>query len=164
MAGVRRGSQSARSPLRRIDSLKVREFLDGAAELARPLLPPELRDFQHRLQGSLVKLYYDDPGQHYEVWLRRSAGLVELGLHFETREPRRNAELLEWFVDELPLIKAALGEQTEAEPWDRGWARIHRVMSLEPLEPEFQQRLADHLAETIEVLEPLRREATAVST
>ena len=139
--------------------LRIHEFLDGLAEATRALLPPELRGFEHRLQGSLVKLYYEDRRQHYEVWLRRSAGLVELGLHFESRDRERNARFLDWFAEELIWIKAALDERAEAEPWDRGWTRVHRVLPLASLDLDFQQHLADQLARTIELLEPLRRDA-----
>ena len=142
-----------------IGPMRVHEFLDGLAETTRTLLPAELRGFEHRLLGSLVKLHYEDRFQHYEVWLRRPAGLVELGLHFESRDRVRNARLLEWFTDEIVWIKAALDERAEAEPWDRGWTRVHRVIPLEPLDEQFQRRLAEQLAQTIELLEPLRREA-----
>ncbi len=141
------------------DTLRVHDFLDGLAEATRALLPDELRDFDHRLQGALLKLHYGDPTQHYEVWLRRSAGLVELGLHFESRDRDRNARLLEWFAEEIVWIKAALDERTEAEPWDRGWTRVHRVLPLRSLDEPFQRNLAEQLARTIELLEPLRREA-----
>ena len=139
--------------------IKVRDFLDGLARTTRELLPPELRGFEHRLQGSLVKLDYGDRSQHYEVWVRRSAGLVELGLHFESRDRERNARLLDWFADEIGIIKAQLGERVEAEVWDRGWTRVHQVIPLETLDEPFQRRLADHLARAIELLEPLRRDA-----
>ena len=33
--------------------------------------------------SSLVKLHYQRPTVHYEVWLRRRQKQVELGLHFE---------------------------------------------------------------------------------
>ena len=139
--------------------LRAHQFLDGVAKTTRTLLPAELRDFQHRLRGPLVKLHYEDRSQHYEIWLRRSASLVELGLHFESSDRGRNARMLDWFSEELALIKGVLGERTEAEPWDRGWTRVHRVLALEPLDLAFQQRLAEQLAQTIELLEPLRREA-----
>jgi hypothetical protein len=84
---------------------------------------------------------------------------VELGLHFESRDRDRNARLLEWFAEEMVWIKAALDERTEAEPWDRGWTRVHRVLPVAPLDERFQRELAEQLSRMIEILEPLRREA-----
>ena len=139
--------------------LKPHDFLYGIAEATKVLLPAELRNFQQRVRGPLIKLHYGDRHQHFEVCLRRSAGLVELGLHFESRDRARNAQLLDWFADELIWIKAELGEQTEAEPWDRGWTRIHRTVPLESLDAGFQHHLAEQLAQAIQLLEPLRREA-----
>jgi hypothetical protein len=140
----------------------VRDFLAGTLEATRALLPDELRDFEERYQGALAKAYYGDPSQHYEVWLRRAAGRVELGLHFESRDRAANARMLEWFADELGWIKAELGERTEAEPWDRGWTRVHQTLPIpEPLSAGFQAELAARLARMIELLEPLRRDAEA---
>jgi hypothetical protein len=140
--------------------VRARDFLAGTLAAARSLLPGELRDFQERYRGPLAQAYYDDPDQHFEVWLRRSAGRVELGLHFESRDRASNNRMLERFADELAWIKAELGERTEAEPWDRGWTRVHQTLPLpEPLSSEIQGDLARRLARMIELLEPLRRDA-----
>jgi hypothetical protein len=138
----------------------VRDFLAEVLERARPLLPEELAGFEAKYLGSLAKAYYGDPSQHYEVWLRRAAGRVELGLHFESRDRTVNARLLEWFGDELGWIKAELGERIEAEPWDRGWTRVHQTLPLgEELDARLRDDLAWRLARMIELLEPLRRDA-----
>jgi len=102
--------------------LRTAEFLLGLLELARAQLPEALRACQTRQQWSLAKLWYDDPLVHYAVWPHRARGRVEVGLHFETRDSRRNAALLECVADELAFLKATLGDGLEAEPWDKGWA------------------------------------------
>jgi hypothetical protein len=138
----------------------VRDFLRTVVEAMRPLLPPELLDFQERYLGSLAQVYYDEPTQHFEVWLRRADHKVELGLHFESRDRAVNARMLERFADEIIWIKAELGERTEAEPWDRGWSRVHQVVPMaDGLTPELRDSLAERLARFIELLEPFRREA-----
>jgi hypothetical protein len=143
-----------------VPQVRVRDFLAGTLAATRPLLPEELRDFQERFQGSLAKAYYEDSSQHYEIWLRRPAGRVELGLHFESRDADANTRMLEWFAEALGLIKAELGEQTEAERWDRGWTRVHRTLPLpDRLSSQFADELAQRLASFIELLEPLRRDA-----
>ena len=144
------------------ERVSVRQFLAGTLETTRELLPEELRDFQERLHGSLAKAYYEDPDQHFEVWLRRQAHLVEVGLHFESRDREANSRMLEWFAEELGWIKAELGERTEVEPWDRGWTRVHQTLLLpDQLSPPLQDELARQLARMIELLEPLRREAAS---
>jgi hypothetical protein len=154
---VRVGRGPGRPPSGQI---RVRDFLGETLRNARPLLPEELRDFHERFHGSLAKAYYDDASQHYELWFRRAAGRVELGLHFESRDAAANARMLDWFAEALGLIKAELGERTEAERWDRGWTRVHQTLSLpERLSPEFADELAQRLARFIELLEPLRRDA-----
>jgi hypothetical protein len=143
------------------ERILVRDFLASTLASARELLPDELRDFQERVHGSLAKVYYDDPSQHFEVWIRRAAGRVELGLHFESRDRATNARMLEWFADELGWIKAELGDRTEAEPWDRGWTRVHQTLPLPAaLSAELGGELARRLARMIELLEPLRRDAS----
>jgi hypothetical protein len=84
---------------------------------------------------------------------------AELGLHFETRDPRRNQRLLEYVADELPFLKEVLGTGLEAEPWDKGWTRVYLTRPLTRLDPDEQADLATVFAELIETLEPLRREA-----
>src|SRR5436305_3439679 len=143
-----------------VERIRVRDFLAATLEAARSLLPAELRDFQERYRGPLAQAYYDDPDQHFEVWLRRSAGRLELGLHFEARDRAANGRMLEWFAVELGWIKAELGEHVEAEPWDRGWTRVHQTLALaEPLSSEVRDDFAHRLARMIELLEPLRRDA-----
>jgi hypothetical protein len=139
--------------------LPTAEFLRGLLEAARARLPAELQPFQARQQPALVKVFYGDPAIHFEVWLHRARGRVEVGLHFETRDAARNARMLEYVADELAFLKAALGEGLEAEPWDKGWTRVYQVLPLEPLLPDFRARLAEHFALFIETLEPVRRAA-----
>ena len=147
-------------PVRRAPGeLTHRAFLAGMLDRARDLLPDDLRNFESRAQSSLVKAFYDDPAIHYEAWLHRRTARVEVGLHFETRDSARNARLLDACAEDLPFLKLALSDRLEAERWDRGWTRLYLTVPFEPLLPPFQAALADQYARTIELLEPLRREA-----
>ena len=141
--------------------LTSRAFLTGMLEQSRVLLPEELRDFHWRHQGSLVKVFYDDPALHFETWLHRRTAKVELGLHFESRDRQINAQLLDYFTDEMPFLKSALSERIEAETWDRGWTRVYHTVPFESLLEGFQRALAGLFASTIELLEPMRRDAVA---
>jgi hypothetical protein len=139
--------------------LAAADFLRGVLEATRAGLPTELQGLASRQQGALIKLFAEDPAVHFELWLHRARGRVELGLHFETRDAGRNQRLLEYVAGELPLLKEALGDGIEAEPWDKGWTRVYLTQPLARLGPEEQGRLATAFARLIETLEPIRREA-----
>lgn len=144
--------------------LTTADFLRGLLETTRAALPAELQHLEARQQGSLIKLFAGEPAIHFELWLHRTRGRVELGLHFETRDARRNQRLLAYVDDELPFLKEALGEGIEAEPWDKGWTRVYLTRPLDRLGPEEQAHLAQAFAALVETLEPIRREAIEATT
>ena len=127
--------------------------------LMKDYLPSELQDFQvrgpmHRLMG----IYYgSDPNIHYEAWLQPHGGLIELGLHFES-DAATNARGLAALQRRAADIIDALGHEVEAGPWTKGWTRVHEVHPLEPMGPEFADKVARRLSSFIVVLEPLVRE------
>jgi len=139
--------------------LVTADFLRGLLEATRVWLPTDVRALKAQQQGSLVKLFAEDPEIHFEVWLHRGRERAELGLHFETRDPRRNQRLLEYVADELQFLEEVLGNGLEAEPWNKGWTRVYLTRPLTRLDPNEQADLARGFAELIEILEPLRREA-----
>ena len=137
--------------------MQTREFLEALVELVRQQLSPELRDFQVTASPmSLVKLHYGRPTIHYEVWVQKRRGEVELGLHFEgdAESNRRHLELLSRRRD---AIRSALGPGVDAEPWDRGWTRVHETVPLEPLNDDFLIELSFKLSAMIRTLEPMLR-------
>ena len=142
--------------------LNTGDFLRGVLAATRAQLPAELQGLQARQQGSLIKLFAEEPAIHFELWLHRGRGRVELGLHFETRDHERNQRLLDYVIDELPFLKAVLGNSVEAEPWDKGWTRVYMTRPLARLGPEEQAQLATSFAEFVEALEPIRCEAVGV--
>jgi hypothetical protein len=143
--------------------LSMTNFLSGVVDITRARLPEELHALQSRQQGSLIKFFADEPAIHYELWLHRGRGRVEIGLHFETRDTERNRRLLEYVADDLPFLKDAIGQGLEAEPWDKGWTRLYVSYPLERLGTTEQSRLAEVFARFIETLEPIRREAAVAS-
>ena len=112
-----------------------------------------------RQEGSLVKLFADDPQIHFELWLHRGRERAELGLHFETRDPQRNQRLLEYIAADLPFLKTVLGNGLEAEPWDKGWTRVYLTRPLTRLDAAAQAELPIAFGDLVETLEPFRREA-----
>lgn len=145
--------QTGRKPA----ALKSRDFLTEVVELTRMQLPDELRDVQ--VVGpvfSLVKLHYGDPAAHYEVWLQRKAGLVEVGLHFEGA-PDANARHLAALSRHADEIADKLGPSAELEQWTASWTRVHEHLPMEALDEDLLLLVSQRLAAFVRVLEPMVR-------
>jgi hypothetical protein len=137
----------------RLTSSQFMRLLPG---VVRPHLPPALRRFRTSTRGWLCQLYYRDPRLHYEVWnMGERRGLLELGLHFESRDRDANLALLAGFSRRMVEVKATLGPQWEAEPWDRGWTKIYETLPYEPFSDALLDRVARRLAVAITVLQPI---------
>jgi len=136
--------------------------MEALPKRLKPLLPPDLSGFRWTARPWLVQIYYRDPAFHYEVWhLGERRGRMEVGLHFESRDPERNQAALEWVSLHIWEIRHHLGPYVEAEPWDRGWAKVFETHPLPPLDEESLARFAQRLALWIQTLEPiLARERT----
>ena len=140
--------------------MKTKEFLETLPDLARQQLPPELRGFQvHPRVTTLMKLYYGHSSVHYEVWIQRRRGIVELGLHFEG-DPESNFRHLELLRGFSEKIRSSLGDGAEVEQWGRGWTRVHQTLPLEPLSDDFMIEVSFELSGMIRTLEPLLRAET----
>jgi len=92
----------------------------------------------------------------YEVWnMGERRGLLEIGLHFESRDQARNLALLAFFSRRMIEVKAKLGPQWEAEPWDRGWTKVYETLPYEPFSAELLTSVAQRLARAMRVLQPI---------
>ncbi|MFH1142010.1 MAG: hypothetical protein V1724_10240 [Chloroflexota bacterium] len=135
----------------------MREFLSLLPDLVRQQLPAELADFQVRGPTvSLVKLHYGNPSIHYEAWIQRRKGELELGLHFEGN-PASDSTYLEFFRQHSKRIDAALGQGVGMEWWGVSWTRVHQAIPLEPLTDDFLVEVSVKLSRMIQTLEPLLR-------
>jgi len=143
--------------------MRVAEFLPLVNERAMSLLPDGLRKgATSRVSSVWLWVHYHSPKVHYEVWLARKTGRIEIGLHFEG--PRefsyRWAELIAPY---MPEIQARLGPQVELEEWTASWARVHQTLPYDPLSEPLADEVARLLADTITVLQPIiEREAENV--
>jgi len=145
--------------------MRSSDFMRAVPAAVREKLPLELREFKTSVRAWLAQLYYgSDPRVHYEVWLlapryhqNPTSRLVEVGLHFESREPGENQRLLELCYAHLFEIKVELGHQVEAEPWSRGWTKIYEVLPHPEasFSAEFLDLVAGRVARYIEVLQPI---------
>ena len=137
--------------------MKTKEFLGTLSDLGRQQLPPELSDFQvHPRVTSLTKLYYGMASIHYEVWIQKGRGIVELGLHFEG-DPESNFRHLELLMGRWDEIRCSLGENVELQQWDKGWCRAHETVPLQPLSDDFLVEVSLKLSNMVRTLEPLLR-------
>ena len=122
----------------------------------RAKLPKQWQSFKTQVRPWLVQLAYADPLLHYEVaTLGERRGVLEIGLHFESRNAAVNTRLLEGFMRHLFEIKAELGDSFEAEMWDKGWTKIYETIPLETFDEAYVDRVAGRLAHAIVVLQPI---------
>ena len=140
---------------------KTKEFLAEAAELVRMQLPPDLRNMKVVGPiGSLVKLHYGDPRVHYEVWVRRREGTIELGLHFEGA-PETNSRYLTELNGRYAGVISSLGPEVAAEQWVRSWTRVHRSLPLSTLDEDLLMVVSGCLSQMVRLLEPAVREISS---
>ena len=136
--------------------MKSSEFMRALPAATRAKLPNKLQSFQTNIRSWLAQFYYDDPRLHYEVWnLGPRRGRLEIGLHFESRQPQVNTQLLHGFMRYLFEIKSELGDQVEAEAWDKGWTKVYETIELDSFNEEYLDHVAEQLAKMISVLQPI---------
>ena len=136
--------------------MKSAEFMRALPDAVRTNLPKKLQGFKVNLRPWLVQFYYASALLHYEVVTHgERRGLLEIGLHFESRNPDENARLLTGFMQHLFEIKAELGDQVEAEMWDKGWTKVYETIPLETMNEAYLDRVAQRLARMIGVLQPI---------
>ena len=122
----------------------------------REHLPSELRKFKAATRSWLCQLYYRDSRLHYEVWnMGERRGLLEIGLHFESKNRDENIALLKYFSRYMIEIKSHLGSQWEAEMWDKGWTKVYETIPHEPFNHDRLESVAKRLARAMTVLQPI---------
>ena len=142
--------------------MRSHEFMRALPAATRAKLPGQRQNFKTQVRPWLVQLSYADPLLHYEVvTLGERRGILEIGLHFESRDPAVNAQLLAGFMRHLFEIKTELGAGFEAERWDKGWAKVYETIPLATFDEAYVDRVAARLAHVIVVLQPLLEHLTA---
>jgi hypothetical protein len=134
--------------------MRVRDFMPLLLERVTEQLPPELRGFRSGIRSVWLQLHYWTPKVHFEVWLARKTGRIEIGLHFEGEREfsYRWAELM---ATRMPEVMARLGPEVELEEWTPSWTRIHQTVPYDPLTEPLAEEIARRLAEMISVLQPI---------
>jgi hypothetical protein len=136
-------------------AMRVGEFLAMVQERSLALLPDNLRDgVTSRISSSWLWVHYHSAKVHFEVWLARKTGRIEIGLHFEG--PREfSYRWAEQMAPHMPEIQARLGPQVELEEWTASWTRVHQTVPYDPLSEPLADEVARRFAETITVLQPI---------
>ena len=129
----------------------------GIPPLLKGSLPADRQAFQWSASSSQVKAWYGNRALHYEITVRHSAKVVELGLHFESDE-LTNARLLGAFRSRAKEVKRALGPDVRLEEWDRGWCRVWEPITLEKVDGPYAARVQTRFVDYVRLLEPMLRE------
>jgi len=134
--------------------MRVRDFMSLVQDSVLARLPKELRDCTPRVRFVWFQLHYHTPKVHYEIWLTRKTGRIEIGLHFEGPHDfsYRWAEVM---APHMPEIQGRLGPEVELEEWTASWTRIHQTRPYDPLSEQLAEEVARRLAEMIAVLQPI---------
>ena len=132
-------------------------FIQTIPEVIRPLLPQPLRGFTvHQPFRWIIQMNYGEQRLHYEV--SRISGPtkdLELGFHFESRDKDLNRYLLLGFRRHFLEIRDMLGDNIEAEMWDRGWTKVYERFPAGEITPAYQENAAQRMAAIITCLHPI---------
>ncbi len=134
--------------------MRIQQFQVTLVEKTRKQLPRTLRNLEARSFFSIVKISYQNPKLHYEVWVRGQERLIEIGFHFEAAKEINDA-LLTYFQTRSIEIHAELGPRIEIERWTNSWSRVHEVVPYASLDVPLVELLATKLAKMITVLQPM---------
>ena len=119
-----------------------KDFYSGIAATPDDLLPPELREFRHRGDFNLMKVWFDHYRVHYEVVIDQQINKIELGLHFEDG-PASSLAFLALLDRRILEIKDHLGPGVELERWTQSWARIYELRPLTAIDDVRHGRLRE---------------------
>ncbi len=142
--------------------LHMQNFLMHVHDTLARRLPKSLRSYKWRSRSSILQVYFGEPAVHYEVWVQRRTGQIEVGLHFEG-ERDENYRWAEALSPRAMEIQGQLGPQVELEEWTQKWTRLHEQRPFggkewkpsRDLSEELAEQIAERLARFIEVLEPI---------
>ena len=134
--------------------MRPQEFLYGVRDRAAAALPDELRDFRAKVVYASLQLHYGNPSAHYEVWLVRKTGRIEVGLHFEG-EREDNAAAAAALAEHVHELRERAGADVELEQWTASWTRLHVTLPLGTLTESLCDDTAQRLAGLITATRPL---------
>ncbi|HEY8172442.1 MAG TPA: hypothetical protein VIH21_05095 [Dehalococcoidia bacterium] len=135
-------------------SLRIVDFLMLVHEGVRGRLGEGLDGLDWRQRFGFVQYYRGSPAVHYEVWVQRKTGRLEIGLHFEG-ERDANYAAAAALAARGPDVQARIGPEYELEEWTKQWTRLHRSFDAPSLTPELADSAADRTVALIRGMEPI---------
>jgi hypothetical protein len=147
-------------------------FFRDALDALIGFLPADLADFEHRVHGRGLKVWYGQATkEHYEAQevgryvdskgkVQRGYAL-EIGFHTEHANPQANAAVVERLVAREKAWRRSLGPAAAAGYFvgdeTKTWQRVSEFWSGPEIEePDTAIEAADRLAAYITALEPIR--------
>jgi hypothetical protein len=141
-------------------TMRPQEFLHAVRARAAARLPEGLRGWHTRVVYATLQAHYGNPRVHYEVWLVRKTGRIEVGLHFEDERDRNQRLALE-LARHADVLRTAIGPDIELEDWTATWTRLHETVPLGPLDDALCRDVAERLAAIVTATQPLLAAAGA---
>ncbi len=133
-------------------------FFEDIVRLLRAELPDELKQFQLRNHGYLIKLSYGNERVHFEVWVDSIRSQIEIGLDFEDGA-ESTAAYLAFFDRRIVEIKEQTGPSLELERWTKTWGHFVEVHPIEPFDRDTARLIGGRMVVIVSVLQPLVEEA-----
>jgi hypothetical protein len=156
-------SQSPQSTAPRSDRQTItvparKAFFQGIVDLLHRELPIDLRNFHHRGDFNLMKVWFAHYRIHYEVVIDQQIGKIEIGLHFEDG-PISSLAYLALLDQRILEIKDRFGPSLELERWTQSWARLYELRPLTQVDDAVTAECGTRLAKFIAYLQPLISDA-----
>jgi hypothetical protein len=130
-----------------------RQFVAGLARYLKQAAPDREGPPRVAQRFSMVQVSYGQPKLHYEAWIQRGRGQVELGLHFEASEAL-NSRLLQGFSGQMLAVRDELGPDVELEQWTRSWGRIHAYEPIDQVDQALVEHVGERMVALIDCLQP----------
>ena len=141
--------------------MRIRDILAAVYDAFSRDVPKAYRKHQWRMRFSFLQVYFASPAIHYEVWVQKKTGRIEIGLHFEG-ERDENYRWAATLAGRAVEIQGRLGPTVELEEWTQTWTRLHETRAIGgALTQELAEATAARLAQFIDVLEPVLAEERA---
>lgn len=135
-------------------AMRPQEFLEQVRVRAEQALPDDQRPVFGRVVYGMLQMHYGNPRIHFEVWLVRKTGRIEIGLHCED-ERARNEQAATALAARAHELRDGGGEELELEQWTASWTRLHLTLPLGPLTDQLCDQTAGRLARLITVTLPV---------
>jgi hypothetical protein len=142
----------------------TRSFFDQVDDEVRGFVGPALRNFQTEKSGRLIKLWYEDPAVHFEAqrlsttWSPSARPCLEIGLHLESKQPKRNETMLRQLLESRDVWGSRLADADYGEafgPQGPAWRRLSEVIEFDSMDEEFAGEVAERFSAYIVTLQPL---------